>query len=103
MVPTDAVNSLKSRYGFTWRGIKFPHDRDLGIAGSEVIVLDLKTEEILGVFRGFSKFDFNARRSHSGTGMSWGKRCPTQSSNASRGVQKEFVMKVLKPRQYSKP
>lgn len=103
VVPTDAVNSLKSRYGFTWRGIKFPHDRDLGIAGSEVIVLDLKTEEILGVFRGFSKFDFNARRSHSGTGMSWGKRCPTQLSNASRGVQKEFVMKVLKPRQYSKP
>jgi hypothetical protein len=43
-----------SQYGFTWRGIRRPHDRELGIAGGELIVLDLKTLEILSVRRGFA-------------------------------------------------
>ena len=33
----------RARYGFTWRGIKRPHDRELGIAGGELIVIDLQT------------------------------------------------------------
>jgi hypothetical protein len=44
----------KARYGFTWRGVRRPHDRDLGIAGSELIVLDLQTNEVLGVRRGYT-------------------------------------------------
>lgn len=44
----------QSRYGFTWRGIIRPHDREMGIAGGELIALDLKTNEVLGVRRGFS-------------------------------------------------
>ena len=91
-----SVNTAKSRYAFTWRGIKRPYDRVLGIAGSEVLVLDLKTEEVLGVFRGFAKFEYVKNRRPSGTGMGWVKRCPA-SSKASRGFQKEFVFKVLKP------
>ena len=42
-----------AQYGFTWRGIKRPHDREMGIAGGELIVLDLKTHEVLGIRRGF--------------------------------------------------
>lgn len=44
----------KARYGFTWRGIKRPHDREMGIAGGELIVLDLETNEVLGLRRGYA-------------------------------------------------
>jgi hypothetical protein len=47
------VSELKSRYGFTWRAIERPHDRELGIAGGKLAVVDLKTGEILGLRRGF--------------------------------------------------
>ena len=43
----------KARYGFTWRGIKRPYDREFGIAGGELIVLDLKTMEVMGLRRGY--------------------------------------------------
>jgi hypothetical protein len=49
----EQVKELKSRYGFTWRGITRPHDRELGIAGGEVIILDLQTNEVLAVRRGY--------------------------------------------------
>ncbi len=38
----------------TWRGIRRPHDREMGIAGGELIVLDLETNEVLGVRRGYA-------------------------------------------------
>ena len=44
----------KARYGFTWRGVKRPMDRELGIAGGELIVLDLQTMEVMGVRRGYN-------------------------------------------------
>lgn len=43
----------KARYAFTWRGVKRPHDREMGIAGGELIVLDLQTNEVLGIRRGY--------------------------------------------------
>ncbi|GHU47477.1 hypothetical protein AGMMS50289_22730 [Betaproteobacteria bacterium] len=46
------------RYGYTWRGIYRVRDREFGIAGSELIVLDLQTNEILGVRRGFALTGF---------------------------------------------
>jgi hypothetical protein len=45
---------LESRYGWTWRGIRRPHDREVGVAGGELAVVDLKTGEILGLRRGFA-------------------------------------------------
>lgn len=50
----EATHEIKSRYGYMWRGIeRSPHDRELGIAGGEVLVFDLKTNEVLGVRRNF--------------------------------------------------
>ncbi|MDR0775587.1 MAG: hypothetical protein LBE81_02990 [Azonexus sp.] len=50
----EAVHEIKSRYGYMWRGIEHsPHDRELGIAGGEVLIFDLKTNEVLGVRRNF--------------------------------------------------
>jgi len=49
----ERVKEPQSRYGFTWRGIIRPHDRELGIVGGEVIILDLQTTEVLTVRRGY--------------------------------------------------
>lgn len=50
----DAVQDIKSRYGFMWRGIeRSPHDRELGIGGGEILVLDLQTNDVLAVRRNF--------------------------------------------------
>ncbi|CAE6750911.1 MAG: hypothetical protein H8K06_20415 [Nitrospira sp.] len=44
---------LGSRYGYVWRGIVRPHDRELGIAGGELVVLDTQSNEVVAVRRGF--------------------------------------------------
>ena len=98
--PTKFDTRLKSRYGYTWRGITRPHDRELGIAGSEVIVLDLTTQEILGVLRGYARFDFTKgvrKWASDELGMAWGDRCPNPSSKLSIIPQREFMFKVLRP------
>lgn len=96
MTPSEYDTKLKSRYGFTWRGITRPHDRELGIAGSEVIVLDLVTQEVLGVHRAYARFDFT-KQVRDEVGMAWVERCPEPSRKAGSGPQKEFVYKVLHP------
>jgi hypothetical protein len=53
IVKQEPVDGLKSRYGYTWRGIRRPFDRENNIAGGETLVLDLKTGEILAIRRGF--------------------------------------------------
>ena len=45
---------VKARYGFTWRGIKRPLDREMGIGGGELIVLDLQTNQVMAVRRGYA-------------------------------------------------
>lgn len=89
----EYVSELESRYGYTWRGITRPHDRELGIAGGEVIVLDLKTNEILAVRRRYvraSTPDFP------GAGIIWGRTCPSQHvADLFNAVG--LVRKVLKP------
>lgn len=96
MNPSEYDTKLKSRYGFTWRGITRPHDRELGIAGSEVIVLDLVTQEVLGVHRAYARFDFT-KKVRDKVGMAWVDRCPDPSRKAESGPQKAFVYKVLHP------
>jgi hypothetical protein len=46
---------LKSHYGYVWRGIQRPHDRENSIGGSELAVIDLQTNEILGLWREFAR------------------------------------------------
>ena len=48
------INELGSRYAYSWRGIRRERDREYGIAGGELIVLDRITGEILGVRRSFA-------------------------------------------------
>ncbi|WP_018152984.1 hypothetical protein [Leeia oryzae] len=51
----DQSSTFKSRYGFTWRGIHRKLDRYYMIAGGEIIIKDLKTNEVLAVKRGFRR------------------------------------------------
>jgi len=92
--------TIKSRYGYTWREIRRPHDRENAIVGGELIVVDLQTNEILGIRRGFQR----AARTHiSPSGLTWfgGEFCPWLSNRA--GIAKDydasyrFVAKVLRP------
>ena len=62
------VNQIASEYGMTWRGIHRPYDRENGISGGEVIIYDLKTNEILYVFRNFA---FSGRTRATPDGIWW--------------------------------
>ena len=85
----------KSKYGYTWRGITRSHDRELGVAGSELIVLDLQTSEVLAVHRGYTRFEIDERFGTSG--LQWAKRCPKLEANMGGGPRLQFLLKVLKP------
>lgn len=89
----------KSRYGYTWRGIVRPHDRENGIGGGEVIVVDLETNEVLAVQRGYAKFEIDERFGLSNAG--WRKRCPP--IQATGGPYGHSILKVLKPGSASLP
>lgn len=44
---------VESRYALTWRGLRRPGDRENAIAGSEWIVLDIRTNEVMAVQRNY--------------------------------------------------
>jgi hypothetical protein len=95
----EQVTELKSRYGYTWRGISRPHDREFGIAGGELIVLDLQTKEVLGVRRGFIRT--GSVRNLTGVWWLSGQVCPIVRPD--KRSQKDgdftywFLSKVLRP------
>jgi hypothetical protein len=84
----------KSLHGYTWRSISRPHDRELGIGGSELIVLDLQTNEVLAVHRGYAKFEIDERFGVSG--FQWRKGCPSHPPQDG-GTRLMFLLKTLKP------
>ena len=105
LAPTP-VSALRSRYGFYWYGIKRPMDRELAVAGGEMVVVDLKTNEVLAVKRGFALAVTKSwGKGYSPTGLSWnaGGVCPA-SGNAPYPylaipfADRNFVNKVLKPK-----
>jgi hypothetical protein len=81
----------KARYGFTWRGIRRPHDREMGIAGGELIVLDLQTNEVMGVRRGYAMWN----------GEWTGRVCPKYGyiggQDKATGFTTWFIAKVVRP------
>ena len=94
MMKLEFDTKAKARYGFTWRGIKRPFDREMGIAGGELIVLDLRTNEVMGVRRGYAMWNGG-----------WTNRvCPRYGYNG--GVDKGirftswFLLKVARPAQW---
>lgn len=90
----ETAASPKSRYGFIWRGISRPNDREMGIAGGEMIVLELTAWRVLGVKRGFAQ---TGKKQPYMPPIWWGK--PSVCPGDSHAIYKlaEFVTKVLIP------
>jgi hypothetical protein len=90
----EKVSEIQSRYGYAWRGIFRPRDRELGIAGGELIVLDLRTNEVLAIQRGFiQRWDAQTGLSKllsTGRGL-----CPSNGRRLFKTV--EFLLTVLRP------
>lgn len=81
----EQVSTLNSKYGFTWKEVRTLWDRMLGLWGGELIVVDLKTEEILGVRRGFFYLDkLNNKFGY----------CPDKTHSSAF----DFISQVLRPR-----
>lgn len=89
----ERVKELKSRYGFTWRGIARPHNRELGIVGGEVIVLDMQTNEVLAVRRGYAASGGKTLETVAGIWWLSAAKCPSSMP----GIEHSFIHKVLRP------
>ena len=93
----EHVRNLKSEYGLIWRGIRRPHDRELGIAGSEWIVIALKSAEVLAIHRNYARTGFD-RHSKDGTWWLNALNCPNLNPpNIFAGRFYDFVAKALRP------
>lgn len=89
---TRELGSATSRYGYTWREIRRAHDIENGIRGGEIAVVDLGTNEILGIRRLFARRD--VVRGDLGSRYSWdADGCPRYGTE----VILEFIKQVLKP------
>ena len=93
----ESASELRSRHGLIWRGVKRPRDRELAIAGSEWIIFDLETNEVLAVRRDYARTGFNR---NTPDGIYWlnALGCPNvlpRDNLPSRFHQ--FVVKALRP------
>ncbi|GAB6044275.1 hypothetical protein [Endothiovibrio diazotrophicus] len=88
-------DGVSSRFGYVWRGIERLHDRELGIAGGEVMVVDLKSNQVLGIRRGF----MYGVKTHAKNGINWlvGPTCPVLRGETKFRDTYRFVRSVLKP------
>jgi hypothetical protein len=86
----------QARHGIAWRGIVRPQDREMGIAGGELIVLDLETKQVLGVRRNYKQsrgLNWLGARSCRQLAVRNDKAEPIRES-----TNFEFVSKVLVPK-----
>lgn len=99
----EYVDKLASKYGWTWRGIRRPLDREIGVAGGELAVVDLRSGEILGLRRGFILGAYELEKP-----IGWGgDACPEYSLMPGIGEKRRrnkdfdfsfwFINKVLIP------
>jgi hypothetical protein len=100
IVGVIAQAESRSRYGYTWRGISRPHDRELGIGGGELILIDLQTGEVLAYRRGFA-ITGEVRNVFTGVWWTTAGVCPQQTKVVNGKTQKishvEFIYNVLMP------
>lgn len=91
---------IKSRYGYLWRGISRPHDRELGIAGGELIILDVQSNEVMAVRRGFI-WSGDVRNNLTGVWWLGGHACPKGVRGRTDFYTFDFLRGVLKPAGFS--
>ena len=92
----ETTTMIKSQYGYIWRGITRPHDRELGIAGGELIVLDAQSNEVLAVRRGFIRSG-DIRNNLTGVWWLGGHACPKGKKGRTDFYTFDLIREVLKP------
>ncbi len=92
----DFDKAVRSRYGYTWREIRRPKDRDLGVVVGELVVVDLLTNEVLGIRRGFAYSGY-VRNTRSGFQWEIAHVCPSKPNWTGGDLAPPFVLKVLRP------
>jgi hypothetical protein len=94
----ERVSKLRSEYGLIWRGITRPHDRELAIAGSEWIVVALRTGEVMAMHRNYARAVYDGY-SKDGTWWMNALNCPNvrPANNFFSERFYGFVARVLKP------
>lgn len=91
VVAKEEASHRRARYGFTWRGIKRPHDRRYSIGAGEYLIVDLDTNEVLAVKRAFK---LSGKDQNTSSGIWWG------NARWCKGKEWEYrylVREVLKP------
>jgi hypothetical protein len=90
---SEDISSSSARYGVLTRGLRRERDREFRIAGTEVIVLDRQTSEVLGVKRIFGLSHLVNRKSY---GIFW------QTAMTCPAIHKlplsKFIFKVIQPK-----
>lgn len=98
MVAT-AIDRPEARYGFLWRGLKRPYDRENAIAGGEVIVIDTSNNEVLGLRRAYYRSG-GVRKSRTGIWWLTAQMCLVFRDTVAPTPRTElfnFVSRVVQP------
>ncbi len=95
LTKSEIREEASSKYLVTWRGIRRKKDREHGIAGSELIVIDRGTGQVLGFLR---EFAVSGRRGP----IYWlnAARCPALAEKSPRPDIEQsfrFVSSILQP------
>lgn len=85
------IDFPSARYGLTWRGLNRQADRQLGIAGGEVLIYELRTGEVLAVRRQF----LIARPRNGKTYWEVAVRCASPTSIDRTAEVEQFAFDVL--------
>jgi hypothetical protein len=90
-ISKESISAPSARYGFVWRGIARPGDREHGIAGGELIAIELQTKKVMGFRRGFAISGVGRR------GASWefSAVCPRQQFRGGRSKDFDFGLWFL--------
>jgi hypothetical protein len=87
----DIRNGMSARYGVTWRGTEELNDRENGIAGGDLIVLDRSNGNVIGVRREFRMDQVDASKKDRVELLSY--PCPGVIPTDGH----EFIRKVVMP------
>ena len=98
---TEPAESVQAQYGYTWRDITRTRERELGIAGGDLFVVDLRTGEVLGMRRGFAR-SVISKNTIGGRNWAGTENCPLVEMPGgfqyrSPGLDLRFMRKVVKP------
>ncbi|MDD2685201.1 MAG: hypothetical protein PHY62_03505 [Gallionella sp.] len=83
------IEKSEARYGFTFRNSPL-ENRELGIKGRELIIMDLETNEVMAIRRRFSKLNF---MNHQSARLMQGTPCRLLDEN----LNDKFIARILKP------